>query len=192
MRNFFAWIRYRLGWLPASNNGRCLALWITTGIVLIVAIFSGFGEPALTHTIDKKISEISQSKYHQSVYDAWYGPERAKAKVASEKWPVAKKQPSLFWSWSPWLLFFLFLFISLVYTPIAFREEIREAWSEAWIKITEKEETEAKITIPKEQASKKTTQSWRVSFARLFSIDLLAEFVWGTLSKIFSGMVGRR
>lgn len=191
MRNFFAWIRYRLGWLLASNNGRCLVLWVITGILLLVALFSGFGEPIFTFTVDKKISEISQSKYHQSVYDAWYGPERAKAKATGQKQPMAKKQPSLLGSWSPWLLFLLFFLISLIYTPIAFREEVREAWQEAKIKIKEKEETEAK---PQEEAKPKTPglAGWKPSFARLFSIDLLAEFVWNTISKIVTGMVGRR
>ncbi len=188
------WIKYRLGWLLASNNGRCWILWVITGILLVVAIFSGFGEPVLTHTIDKKISEISQSKYHQSVYDAWYGPERTKAKAAGKEWPTTKKTPSLFWGWSPWLTFFLFFFISLVYTPIAFREEVREAWQEAKIKIKEKEETEAKTETPQEGAKPKAPglAGWKPSFARLFSIDLLAEFVWNTISKVLTGIVGRR
>lgn len=183
-------IAYRLGWLLASNNGRCLVLWIITGILLIKAIFAGFGEPILTHTIDKKISE-SQSKYHQSVYDSWYHGEKMSAAVKGQKWhdPQEKQKPH---SWSPWILFFFFFFISLIYTPIAFREEAKEAFEEAKIKIMEKEETEAReapVAVGERKPRPAGGAGWKSSFTRLFSIDLLAEFAWNLMSKITTGMV---
>lgn len=188
MRNFLARLGYRLGWLLANNNGRCLALWIVTGAFLVMGILSGFGEPVLTHTIDKKISEIPQSKYHQSVYDAWYAPERIKAELSGEKWPVAKKPLSLLWSWKWWLGFILFFFISLIYTPIAYREEIWEMGRNAWRKAREKREAEAKEkeTQGKGEGVAQSTESGsgRNTFAKQLGLEFAAEFLAEMTQKV--------
>ncbi len=172
-------IGYRLGWLLASNNGRCLALWIITGGLLVMSIFSGFGEPILTHTVEKKIFEIPQTEYHQSVYDAWYGLEKVEAETAGKNWLPAKEEtPSLLWGWKWWLAFLLFLFISAIYTPIAFREEIKEVWEDTWIKIREKEETEAKEEKTKTgESASEPTVSGKETFAKQLGLEFAAEFL---------------
>ena len=163
---------YRFGWLLASNNGRCLLLWLITVFFLIMTILSGFGEPITSRAIDEMIYDVS----------------RESGEIYSQPPPTS----SIWWCWKWLILFFIFFIASVIYTPIAFREEVADVFGDAWRKVKERREAEAETKAETKIEETKKPPAGKTSFGRLFSIDLLAEFAWGAISKIFAGLIGGR
>ena len=189
MREFVGRVAHYSGWLLASNNFRCGFLWVITLGVFVWTVISGFGEPILAHAISERIAQPPESKYDKVVLDIWnfHGLEESIAECSSSS-PTR--------GWGRWIAFSVLFFVSFVYTPIAFREEAREAWEEAGRKIREKEEAEARVTKPEASVTTSSTGEtktgrWRHSFALLFSIDLIAEFVWEFVRGIFKSFTRR-
>lgn len=183
------WMGFRLGWFFANNNNRCLALWAFTALIFIFALFSGFGKPILSSSIENELRATSEAQYHQT----WGAPEK--------DLPAKSPEVSLMKSWLIWIIFTISFVISAVYTPIALREEVSEAWEEAkeWLREKHESEAEAEKIKPAEavaetakKASAEALKALRPSAKRLFGLDLLAEFIWGFLSKAFSSAVGGR
>lgn len=180
---------FRLGWLLANNNGRCIALWAVTAALFIAAIWTGFGDPILSTTLTEKIKEVAQtSQYHQALYGVWnHGKE------------VARSHDHGLRDWSLWIWFFVALLISLIYTPIAFREEAREAWDEAVRRFRERRETEARMPKPEVIATGVSAVATTGAAAaavplgggfwtllrRLIPIEIIAEFIGIFVQKIF-------
>lgn len=187
-------VLHRLFWLIASNNGRCVLLWLLTFVVLVLCLIKGHGEPILSRSLDSNIQRM-QSQYHQGVYDTWNRFEALRRQAAGESIPRPRRQPSVFWSWVHWRVFGWLLFFAIIYTPIAFREEVHDALE---IVLRRRREAEARVTpattSTPTSATPSTTGGIRDRFWYLFRIDLLAEFVWEAIENIFRAIFrgGRR
>jgi len=130
----------RLNSLFRTSRGRCLILWSISGILLIIALFSGFGEPILPYIVNQKIDEVAKPKNQQSVYDSWYKGEKAIAELQGRKFedPREKKQPSLIWSWKWWIAFGISFGISFIHHSIILTERASKITKRALIEIKEK------------------------------------------------------
>ncbi len=187
---------YRLGSFLGNNNGRAAALWLITTVVFFVTISTGSREPILTSVFPPKI-ETSHSFYPelQRVYDAWqWGEARVQA---VEKPAQEMKRGSSFWTWKHWRTFFWLFVFSLIYTPVALREEFREAWSEAEHRIREGREADVKtISTPVLTAAASAgtikTEGGGISFKRLFRMEIIAEFIGIIFEKLLGALFRRR
>jgi len=110
----------RFGEFLKTRKGRLTTLWIITALLLIVALFNGFGQPVFSYIFYGKIAEIAKPKYGQSVYEQWYQGEKNIAKIEGREWqdPRKKEQASLIGSWKWFIIFGIFFFISAIYQTV--------------------------------------------------------------------------
>lgn len=193
IRNIGIWLVKLVGWSIGNNNGRMTLLWVITVVLLIKAICSGLGEPILANFAERVGADASAVsaqvdmvyKIHQNL-------------PLDQPLPMSTPKPSLWWSWCWWLATLCLFIISAIYTPVALREEIADIGQKAWARLREREETDARATATPPPTDTGTPQtpprSTRVrdSFSRLFSIDLLAEFVWGIIQRLPARFLARR
>ncbi len=181
-----------LGWLLADNNGRCETLWFVTLVWGIFCLCLGFGAPILSEEVGRSIHEAPQSHYSEGIYDIWERGQETERLMDNEVTPEAPRHANLFWSWFHWRIFGWLFFAAIVYTPIAFREEVRDAWVDV---TTRRRDAEARVTIsapiPPAGSTIPTTPRTQDSnrFWRLFQIDLLAEVVWEAARRAMSSIV---
>jgi hypothetical protein len=200
MRNFFLrlaeGILSFLTWLIFVNNGRCVLLWIITGLLLWHSIATGLGEPILNNFAERIGADAGITN---TQVDMIYKIHRNLP--LDQPLPTPQTKPSLWWSWRWWLATLAFFLISAIYTPVALREEIVEAGQRAWESIREREETEARTAPPTPPSGEAPTtpptppptrSRFRDSFSRLFSIDLLAEFAWDIIRHLPARFLVRR
>jgi hypothetical protein len=183
-RRWLALQIYRLASLFRTNNGRLALAWKMTGILLIASIVFSFGYSMIGS--EPRHEEIP-SKYHQAFYSAYYETKL----VESEK--VFMQFLHRIFSVHGWLWasFGIFLLFSLVYTPIAYREEVVAAEHEVYYRLRERESSEGKTTVASIPDNRVGSAKLH-SFKRLFSIDVLAEFAWEAVKGIFGGIFSRR
>lgn len=180
MRNFLSFLGFRLGWLSATNDGLCLLLWILTGLMLVFSIFYGPGEPLLTRTASQQISELAKIDRQNTYDNSWWDADKSLAKTSwSEPAQAAKKTRDK--SWWPWIITILLFITSVIYTPIAKREEALAAGKDAWNYISAKTETEDIKMKPKEGEVKQQVSivekiSQQVGWKRLLSFEMLSQF----------------
>ncbi len=183
-RRWLALRMYRLASIFRTNNSRLALAWKMTGILLITAIVFSFGYSMIGN---EPRHEKIPSTYHKSLYSAYYGTKL----IESEK---VFEQPSygIFsvhgWLWA---FFGIFLLFSLIYTPIAYREEVVAAGHEIYYRLRERESSEGKTTAASTTSVREGSAKLH-SFRRLFSIDVLAEFAWEAVKGIFGGVFSRR
>lgn len=182
-----------LGWLLADNNGRCTFLWAVTLTYGVICVWIGPGVPILSEEVGRSIHEAPQSHYSQGVYDAWERGQETERLMDNEVIPEAPRHANLFWSWFHWRIFGWLLFVAIAYTPIAFREEVRDAWVDV---TTRRRDAEAHVTpsapTPSTGGTTPTTPVRTQDsnrFWRLFQIDLLAEVVWEAARRAMSSIV---
>lgn len=110
----------RLGEYLKTRKGRLTTLWIITALLLIVALFNGFGQPVFSYIFYGKTAEIAKPKHSQSVYEQWYQGEKNIAKIEGREWqdPRKTEQASLIGSWKWFILFGIFFFISAIYQTV--------------------------------------------------------------------------
>jgi len=188
---------HRLGWWFDLNNNRAFALWILWWGLFFWTCFSGTPKPIFGNGLAEELAtaKIQKTIYYQDVYDVTYKPEAkiATAPTVAEKQSAFQRRFPFLFHKHGWFPFFatIFLFLPiLVYTAIAFREEILDAFHEAWWKIREKGGSEAK-TIPTsktgtpETAAPEVTPPKRVdkqrggwpSFKQLLEVEFIADFM---------------
>ena len=169
------WACYHVAWVLATNNRRCLLLWIFASVLLAVAFASGPGEPVLVRLVQDQTASLERTIKAQNSW--WWGSVAA-----------IQEGPSLFWSWWPWIRFFLVLAAALIYTPIAFREEAVEAWVRvsAWLREREDQEAGSRGATPPFQPVVRSHSFWQ-----LLRVDLIAEFV-SEFARLIAGSIIRR
>lgn len=172
---------FRLGWLAATNDGRCIIFWVLAGLMLVFSISYGPGEPLLTRTANQQISELANKADYQNINNPWWDADKSLIQTSwSEPVPPAKTASEK--SWWPWVITGLLFVLSIIYTPIAKREEAIEAGRDAWEYLMAKTETgEAKGKAAEEgkQASASSIVekiSQQVGWRKLISIDVLGQF----------------
>lgn len=165
---------FKLGWLLASNNGRCALLWALTIIMFLFSVFYGAGEPLLTRTIDQQLSRVAQIDRPS---DSWWNTDKSLAKTSWSK--LAPSQQTSTKSWWPWLATALLLVLAIVYTPKAYKEEILSAGHEAWELLRARTETgEAKKEsgeVKQVGVSVVEKISQQVGWKRLLSMDMISQ-----------------
>ncbi|MBI4132152.1 MAG: hypothetical protein HY474_00800 [Candidatus Sungbacteria bacterium] len=119
VRAFLDWFFNRF---RASNNFRLAVSWALTVVILVVnLVIFGFG-PALV---------FGQSEEAQRNYNLFFrGQFATDAELASWGDGIASIW-TWFWGWVRWLAWsgwFVLLLFSLVYTPVALRDEFGRAW----------------------------------------------------------------
>jgi len=171
-------ISFFMSWFLSSNDRRCLLFWVATGLMLILSIFYGPGEPLLTRTVNQQVSELAKIDYREA-NNFWWDADKSLAKTSPTPTKIASEK-----SWWPWVTTGILFVISLIYTPISKREEAIAAGKEAWDFITAKTETEDVKMKPEEpgkeakrQASIVEKISRQVGWKRLLSFEMLSEFV---------------
>lgn len=182
----FSRFLYGIGWFLGNNNGRCAAFWLVTLVVFLVAVFSGYGEPVLSSAVSEKIAEVNRSEYNQAVYDAWNYAKRQEAQVVAP-----------FHGWLLWILVFPLFAFSFIYTLVAFREEIREAWDEVGRRVREKREAEAQVSAEPVVAATAPASSVAVSphgvtWGRLFKFEVVSELIGVVFERLMGFLFGRR
>lgn len=203
MKTLLNWLKNYL----SNRKGRLTALWLITCLLLIVSLFSGFGEPILPYILNEKTAELAKPKHNQSVYDHWYQGEKTIAKIQGREFqdPRDIKQRSLIDSWKWWIVFVIFFIISSVYTTIditqkggkkvkSFSRQLAGKIKEWLIKFRERRQAKlgsqarTKTNVRPIASRKKHKELPRVkigdSFWRLFSIDMLGNFTERQLNKL--------
>jgi hypothetical protein len=95
-------------------------LWVITALLLIVALFNGFGQPVFSYIFYGKTAEIAKPKYNQGVYEQWYQGEKNIAKIEGREWqdPRKTEQASLIGSWKWWISFGILFLIAISYSSV--------------------------------------------------------------------------
>ncbi len=186
---FRDYVGHVVGQLLADNNWRLVTLYILAITFTISALLAGFGEPVLfkeARKVKEEISEEITPKWKQEWNYILYG-ERV---LPQEQKEIASKEN--YSSWWHWKLTVFFWVLALIYTPIALRDEIADAFSVSWQKFQQNrmergEESEEDKSGTEEKSSSstegKTTSEgpfvnkssflWR--YVRDFSTDFIAE-----------------
>ena len=168
-----------------NNNTRLKTFWAATLIILVAnLIIFGFGP-----TIESPVSETAQ-KYYNLYYKGQFATD---AEIAGWLGSISR---FFGWSWSwlrwsAWTFWFLLLGWSIIYTPIAFRDEVARGWHTAWRIILEKrtgiEEPKPKPTPEKSETVPPTPGPGLTSKifeqARIFTREFGAAVVADMLSR---------
>lgn len=143
MRRFLFTLGFRL---RTNNNWRLVAMWFVTAAWLLANLyFVGVGFPTKTNTERLSAPErpewaqrLDNTVMHGSrVLDSELPPELRPAPLpdtSPEIWARVK-------AWSgrtAWKMWFLLLLASVVYIPIAFRDEVAQTWEKAKRKVRER------------------------------------------------------
>ena len=97
--------------LFGTNNRRLAFLALWTLVWFLISIFCGFGEPSISHYLKKA---FTPSKEHEELIRIWQGG------LAGDSNHTAHLL------WRPWLIFLLSLIATIIYLPVALREEMWE------------------------------------------------------------------
>lgn len=185
----------------SDNNVRWLLAWATTLTLLISAILAGFGEPILV------------SSWREARESAAYKNAKAEAKAAVPDeardgfnfWKgvavlvsngqkdsfsfteVKQEEKAAQWypSWYHWPIFFVSFLAALVYTPVAFFDELKEAIAKARQK---RAAVSAGTAETEGAAAAKPAGGW--SFNKDLLTDIIGEWGGNILTSITSGLGG--
>jgi len=193
---------------PAWNSKIFLGLAAAVIILLFVAIYQGGGKPlgltALQSVANEPTPKTEAERYYTD--SARYfvtGSEKPTAKPAEP----AKSEPT--WNW--WLILFAVLITFIVFIPLAFWDEIRDAWHwameraeqrRAVIDLRPPAEPAVEQTLPPtpgqapgpvaRPASSSMWQKFKDHFPAVLSANTLIEFVEGLIKKIVTDRLMRR
>ncbi|MBI5306319.1 hypothetical protein HZB04_01915 [Candidatus Wolfebacteria bacterium] len=164
---------------PQYNNRILIGLWLFTAVLFINAVYQGGGESlgfqALRDVGKSQQQESSVAKYY---YD-------------TNKYVAGEESKNLFlpkaptWLW--WKLWLFFLFISIIYIPIAFWDEVLATWNRAREVI---EQRSARIDLRPKQVvvqnkdkdkgvkSSNFWQGFKERFISSFSADMISESIF--------------
>ena len=187
MRRFLSFLGFRLGWLSATNDGRCLIMWILTGLMLVFSIFYGPGEPLLTRTASQQVFALAKTDRQDTRSNPWWDADRSLARTSWSE-PTLAAKTVFEKSWWPWITTGILFVLSLIYTPISKREEAVAAVKDAWDYVlakTETEEAKTKTEERQKQVSVMEKISQQVGWKKLFSIDMLSQFAGNFVQRWF-------
>ncbi|HNW09413.1 MAG TPA: hypothetical protein PKM52_02390 [bacterium] len=185
----------------SDNNIRWLVAWVTSLVLLISAILAGFGEPILVSSWRQARESAAYKNAKAEVKSAV--PEEAKtgfnfwkgvAVLASNGQKdtlsfteVKEEDKAVQWypSWYHWPIFLLSFLAALVYTPVAFFDELKEAIAKA----RQKRAAVSAGTAETEGAAAARPQGgW--SFNKDLLTDVLGEWGGNILTSVTSGLGG--
>lgn len=178
---------------PRYNNRILIGLWLITIFLFINAIYQGGGEPFGLQALRDVGNELYQEK---SFIAKYYSDSQAVRYfiAGSDKLPEASK--AVFKSWFWWKLWLFSLFVSMVYIPIAFWDEVVAAWNRAReiieqrtaiISLNPQEDlTKLDPTVIKKEKSG-FWQGFKERFISSFSADMISESIFE-----FGGQMLRR
>ena len=175
------------GHLRKNNNWRLGALAILAIVFTISAILAGLGRPLLiSSAVETKNVVMEQvERHHPDIRSEMNYILKGKMVQPTK---VTEKKYSSWWHW----IWTIFLWIStIIYLPFAFIDEAKHALKEA-IKIVEKRNKHEAIRTGSASTAVPAPASrvvFKDSFMRLFSIDILAEYVPIFVSKIMKRIV---
>ena len=117
---------------PPYNNWVLLGLWIGVVILFCLAVFIGGGEP-----FGLSLLREATNAHRPSTQADFYNPLSSRELFSrGYQTPVVTGPQG---TWVVWYLFFAWLFIATVFIPIAFHDEIGNAWHRAWDRIEQRE-----------------------------------------------------
>jgi len=110
----------RFGEFLKTRKGRLTTLWVATALLLIIALFNGFGQPVFSYIFYGKTDEIAKPKYNQGVYEQWYQGEKNIAKIEGREWqdPRKTEQASLIGTWKWWISFGILFLVAISYSSV--------------------------------------------------------------------------
>lgn len=171
-----------------NNNVRLAVLWGITGFLLVFNLFVFGVGPVSKLTVGETAQRYNNLYYFgQFVTDA-------------ELHPLSSFLESFFGGiWDSfrsvaWWLWFGLLLLSIVYTPIAFRDEVARAWEIAWRKARERRGGEETANLPplgnppSTPASPQSTQQPTerpLGFRRYLIWEVITDFASAFLSHAF-------
>ncbi|RJQ37805.1 hypothetical protein C4552_00205 [Candidatus Parcubacteria bacterium] len=153
---------YLVRWLCATNNNRLKAMWIVTVVwFLWNCLIIGVGPSA---------SEAPTQSFH---YPHYRTPSPAPTHVLQSLWDIYG-----FWSWALW---FPWLLATLVYTPIAFRDEVQNAFRRATQKFRERRgEAQQVRVVPQPGARHPVPQpagGGGLTLAQYLTFEFITDFI---------------
>ncbi|MFH0852716.1 MAG: hypothetical protein V1845_03925 [bacterium] len=139
------WIKDICRWFVISfltnNNTRLLVCWIAVVVILLAnLIVFGLGAP----DSNSSMSETAQ-KYYNLEYKGKFGTDREIAGFTGSFSELVGWLWNVF-RWIVWAFWLLLLIWSIIYVPIAFRDEAHAAWERTKRLITEKEGGEEELS----------------------------------------------
>lgn len=200
--NQLIWFAVALGQLISNNNLRWWTLFILTLISFFDCFFAGFGPPVFTTQVVspavQKVQELNNSErsteIKKSLVDFIVGEnirptESVKMADVIEE---PQKPPKHYHGWWHWKVFILLLLATIIYMPVAYREEAIEAWQAALQSFRQKTvsggaDSGTKEKEEKDKAAKEKSgislPGW--SFMKEIKAEVFAEFIMFWFSKIF-------
>lgn len=116
---------------PPYNNWVLLALWVTTVVLFLLAVFMGGGEPFGLSLL----REAATTRQPNPQAD-FYNPPQSRALYSPGY--QAPRLPVQQGSWVWWYLFLGCLALAIIFIPIAFHDEIGNAWDRAWERVEQR------------------------------------------------------
>ncbi len=117
---------------PPYNNWVLLGLWVGVVVLLLLAVFMGGGEP-----FGLSLLREAAINHHSNPQADFYNPPQSRALYSSGYQTPQLPNPQGTWVW--WYLFFGCLGLAVIFIPIAFHDEIGNAWNMAWERIEQRE-----------------------------------------------------
>jgi hypothetical protein len=173
--------------LRHNNNWRLGLLFVLAIMFSLSAFIAGFGEPILAKDVREIAAKAEQYFQEDNAVSttANYILFGKKEPLIEKKEEAAKKEKKEYPTWWHWKAAILFWVLTLIYFPIAIRDEIATAWRRAVEKVEKateaimlKKETDVTTQAP-EQAT--ATVKARVSkegiFGGRFTSEVIQEFL---------------
>lgn len=170
---------------PLYNNWILIGLWLITIFLFINALYQGGGEQLGLQALREFGKEVHQEK--SSIAKYYSESEAVKYFIAgSDKIPEMPKVILKSWFW--WKLWLFSLFVSMVYIPIAFWDEVVVAWNRAR-EIIEQRTARIKLIddvkpVATQEGSAKERprsgfwQGFKERFISSFSADMISESIF--------------
>lgn len=192
---------------PEWNNRIFLALCVICTILFFNAIYQGGGEPLGTKALRESFAPTPQSKiverYQAASQYFISGEEKTSERPLQEK-NIEEKE--LTWSW--WKIWFVSFLIAVGFIPLAFWDEVRDAWRYAMERAEQRRvvinlrpepvfepqqiqgQEQRQAHLPFEPLT--WGQRFRERFVAVVSANTLMEFMEGLFRRILTDRIVRR
>ena len=117
---------------PPYNNWLLLGLWIGVVVLFFFAVFMGGGEPFGLSPLRE-----AATNHHANPQADFYNPPHLRALYSPGY--QAPSLPVQRGSWVWWYLFLGCLALATIFIPIAFHDEIGNAWDRAWERVEQRQ-----------------------------------------------------
>lgn len=117
---------------PPYNNWVLLGLWIGVVVLFFLAVFMGGGEP-----FGLSLLREAAITHHSNPQTDFYNPPQSRALYSHGY--QAPRLPDQQSSWVWWYLFLGCLALAIIFIPIAFHDEVGNAWNRAWERIGQRQ-----------------------------------------------------